>query len=90
MNQKHIDPIAARFTAISKNKICTLILEDGPYTNVPQVFEVAVHPKVHANNKKILIVTRILNLETDHNIELMNFILNMKMLKIYKSAKRSL
>jgi len=45
LNQKHIDPIAARFTAISKNKICTLILEDGPYTSDPQVFEVAVHPK---------------------------------------------
>jgi len=49
MNQKHIDPIAARYTAIARNKICTLVLEDGPYTSEPQTFEVPVHPKVMKN-----------------------------------------
>jgi len=45
LNQKHIDPIAPRYTAISTKKICTLVLLDGPYTAEPQPFEVPVHPK---------------------------------------------
>jgi glutamyl-tRNA synthetase len=45
LNQKHIDPIAPRYTAISNKKICTLVLVDGPYTAEPQPFDVPVHPK---------------------------------------------
>jgi glutamyl-tRNA synthetase len=45
LNQKHIDPIAARYTAIAKKKICTLVLLDGPYSAEPKIVEVPLHPK---------------------------------------------
>jgi len=45
INQKYIDGKAARYTAISKTKICTLVLSGDKYSSTPQVFQVPLHPK---------------------------------------------
>jgi hypothetical protein len=42
INKKIIDPEAARFTAISKEKICSLTLVNGPEL---QAISVPVHPQ---------------------------------------------
>eukprot|EP00330_Aristerostoma_sp_ATCC50986_P005165 CAMPEP_0114594314 /NCGR_PEP_ID=MMETSP0125-20121206/15956_1 /TAXON_ID=485358 ORGANISM="Aristerostoma sp., Strain ATCC 50986" /NCGR_SAMPLE_ID=MMETSP0125 /ASSEMBLY_ACC=CAM_ASM_000245 /LENGTH=756 /DNA_ID=CAMNT_0001794465 /DNA_START=70 /DNA_END=2340 /DNA_ORIENTATION=+ len=44
-NQKYIDPKAARYTAISKENVCTLTLNGDKYSSEPQVFQVPLHPK---------------------------------------------
>eukprot|EP00826_Nyctotherus_ovalis_P064700 TRINITY_DN9496_c0_g1_i14.p1 TRINITY_DN9496_c0_g1~~TRINITY_DN9496_c0_g1_i14.p1 ORF type:complete len:511 (+),score=189.92 TRINITY_DN9496_c0_g1_i14:155-1687(+) len=63
MNKKVIDPIAPRYSAISKTAACELLIENGP--EPPQSLTVPLHQKNEAVGKKTLWFTKKVLIELD-------------------------
>jgi glutamyl-tRNA synthetase len=80
-NFKHIDLKAGRYTAISREKVCTLVLNTNKYTSEPQGFQIALHPKNADLGNRLQFRTNELYLEfedakdfkVDQKITLMNW-----------------
>jgi len=63
INKRVIDPIAPRYSAISKGTSCEVLIENGP--EPPQSLVVSVHPKSEEVGKKTLWFTKKILIEMD-------------------------